>query len=327
MFSAIGQWFREFFDAAGQGGTALSVPSYSEPPVYDTLPTSAPVLSTASIRIEFRTSREFPGTLTCLNASGNTVNGPWAARGKANPDMAAKKGNPNCESRYPFGDTPLGVYEISERLPARVDAEGMRLFGSCDALRLQPVSGDAAVADSFGRTALLIHGGDENMTTDGSVRVSDTAMKAILASLPDNPGTAVPRIRVDIIQADDSGNYTWYPPSSSSYDDDDTWFLLYQQMYLFDTWSSPSDPYVGMVQPDNAIPETSDPDMQAASSLSALGYETLSVPEPQSPVSLTVPDSDPSYTPNPTPPFVEDAPASAVLSTSSWEPSGGSYGR
>ena len=308
----------------------------------------------ASIQVVFDADRSQPGTLVMLDASGRLVSGPWAAIGKADSVMAADQGNPGCDPFLRFGDTPTGDYHVMDVLPARTDEVGIAMFGANPVLRLRPLSGDAAMADSNGRTSLLIHGGREaTAPTDGSIRVPDEAMLSLISRLPANPSTLRPRIVVSVQQTADerpqawrtrpsslassdarawrsSGTYsstsvrTGYWQSQPYYDDDVWWWFYYQQMYDFEiARSAPYQDYV----PGAVLPDTMTVDPGQVDTTGVQGtYDPAPAPDAYVPADNSAspaPDNTDMHSRSQSP--LEQI--QAISSGDTWSPAGGAYGR
>ena len=308
----------------------------------------------AVLRVRVDVSRNRRSVMEGLDAAGVVVCGPWDAVTRAHPELAARLGNRSRDPLLPGGHTPFGEYEVVDLLPARRDEAGLALFGPAPALRLRPVSGDAAVADSNGRTSLLLHGGQPDAPTDGSIRVPDAAMAEILGRVPGNPASMKPRLRV-AVERDPATVLVDDMPGSAVADDDDwssypypgsdgafPWWLWYQQMYLWDDrddtardgswdWGDPVRD-LGGDAPSAAAPDAAQ-DRAAAEGLSALGYgvipEEISPPQPTLPETFRAVEGVPSPAPEPAyeAPRQPEPAAPATSADTSWEPAGGAYGR
>lgn len=113
------------------------------------------------------------------------------ARGKADGQMAAQKGNPSRDPRRAFGDHPDGVnevFEVREVAPEQAHSYGPRKI--C----LRAVDGDTKVRqDSEGTEwdGLEIHGGDPQAdgfslrATYGCLRVPNNVAKYLGAAVID----------------------------------------------------------------------------------------------------------------------------------------------
>ena len=137
-----------------------------------------------SIEISLPYNRNFQGWIRCLDNVGNTILGPFQILGTANPRLQA---NNRLNGRlYPFGDTPLGVYEITRKVRK--------------ALVLKPITGECALAEANGRTMILIHGAANlRYSSDGSLQMITDDLANIISIMPFNfDGTIKQRIRVII---------------------------------------------------------------------------------------------------------------------------------
>ena len=227
-------------------------------------PLSSPRISL--IEILLPADRTIRGTLQCIGLSGQTVGGPWSAMGCADIRNAVFLGNLQHDRLQVGGNVPTGEYQVTDVLPARIDTTGISIFGPNPVIRLQPVSGDAALANGNGRTATLIHGGDDDAPTDGSIRVSNNALVSILKFFPTNLEKAYPRIvvrvaetkspvtlqtssRTDNINRKQKTSNAWYETWTSG--DDGMLWNYYSQMYMWeipfisspDLRCHPADPY------------------------------------------------------------------------------------
>ncbi|MBW6530517.1 hypothetical protein KZ820_07190 [Sphingomonas sp. RRHST34] len=111
--------------------------------------------------------------------------------------MSAAHGNPNGVSTQPFGDTPLGGYRIPQVLRSGAGTtHPADVYGSVGVIVLDPVSGDAEVAQDNGRTGLLIHAGRQVATptplpghlrpTNGCIRILEPDLAALIQAMRDN---------------------------------------------------------------------------------------------------------------------------------------------
>lgn len=137
--------------------------------------------------------------MTAYDGAGKLLADPWSCVGTADPALATSRGNPSRSRLQRFGDAPTGVFEIVDRVPPPENPQLLRMLGAFGAFVLRPVSGQAAEADANGRTSLMIHGGpDAFAATDGSLRIPEQAMEVLARSIPENPGSMRPRIRVHV---------------------------------------------------------------------------------------------------------------------------------
>jgi hypothetical protein len=216
-------------------------------------------MGVACIEVALLADRSRAGTLRAVAANGDTLAGPWPVMAKADPALAAKRGNPDCDWRKACGETPTGAYEVVGRLSDKPAS-----LGQHDALVLRALAGPAATAEASGRALLMIHGGRPGAATDGSLRLPDEAMDELLSLLPPDPATAAPRIRVVIEEVRGAGNvsdqWDWDPATNDDYDD---LIDFLARIYLWETFSTDTD-HPGPSPDDAAIEELRD-----------LGYGTL----------------------------------------------------
>lgn len=155
---------------------------------------------------------------------------------------------------------PDGDYLVDAVLPARTDETGIALFGAHPMLRLRAVAGGAPRP---GRTMLLIHGGPAGRSTDGSIRMGDADLAALLASLPDDPCQVRVRLLRRSRDADDGSD--WNDGWTDNWTGDDTEFY-YGQLYDWTGTAPDSPPYPDMPAGDEAV----------GPALAGLGYTVLS---------------------------------------------------
>jgi len=145
--------------------------------------------------VEVDAGREYLGRITGVGSRG-PVFGPddvcATARGKA----ARAAGNPERDPLRPFGHVPFGNYKFKEARP--IPDEHRAEYGS-HALVLEPVSGQALDAESYGRLELLIHGGDPGpdgrlRRTNGDLRV-DAGMLSKLVRAASGGGELLLEVR------------------------------------------------------------------------------------------------------------------------------------
>jgi len=139
-------------------------------------------MPTIEIRVKAPTNRENMGTLQVIDATGITIFGPVNAYLLADRKTAISKGNASRDPLKPFGNTPLGSYDVTGFAPATPQRSNLGPNGS---LRLNPTGGDALQAKVNGRTGLLIHGGklgsnNKLRPTNGCIRLSDGDMSGLV---------------------------------------------------------------------------------------------------------------------------------------------------
>ena len=131
-----------------------------------------------TIRIRFPDDRDYAGTLEVFSADGTVILGPFPAAGRAHDRRAAAHGNSSRDPLLPYGDTPAGAYAV----------RGVVESESGPAVVLEPVSGQAALADANGRFRLFIQGGGDDGSlpaTTGAVRLRDRDQRQLVGLLRD----------------------------------------------------------------------------------------------------------------------------------------------
>lgn len=141
------------------------------------------------IVIDSRTDRTPAGTIHLEGNDSQLLAGPFPALCKADIITATNEGNPTCDPKLPFGDTPLGSYELLRIID--VSISHLDDYGPI-ALELTPLSGDALEARNNGRLSILIHSGLPNINgclkpTNGSVRVFESDLQLIIESIRATP--------------------------------------------------------------------------------------------------------------------------------------------
>lgn len=149
------------------------------------------------IRVKLPNDRRNTGTLELVDpATGLRVFGPVPALGRAARNTAGANGNPSGVATQPFGDTPLGGYRVPRVLSSGAGSNHPAdVYGSAGVIVLDPVSGDAQVAENNGRTGLLIHAGRQVATptplpshlrpTNGCIRVLERDQAALIQAMRD----------------------------------------------------------------------------------------------------------------------------------------------
>ena len=281
---------------------APATPSWPSPATAD-IPVSGPAAAIGLLSIQLGQSRDTAATLTAFDTSGNPMFSSGSVVTRSGSMLAQRNGNPGRDPLLRYGDTPTGSYVVDEVIPAHGDVTGVAMFGPHRSLRLRPVSGDAALADANGRTALLIHGGPVGKSTDGSIRVPDVCMLKILARIPSGPDAAPAPVQVEVLAAvaaaADAGGGSYATASAYGIYDDtgDTGDAVlqmlsayYDQMYLWDLQQGcqPGTAFLEQPcqQPDGSW--NSDPghasDQDAAAALAGLGYGVVADQSQQQPV-------------------------------------------
>lgn len=124
------------------------------------------------LKIILPQNRAYPGYFLATNIEGKIL-AHGRALGKADNARAAKEGNPDRDSRKPYGDTPTGEYWPTRAVMYAGESED---YGKGH-IELEGKSGDALAAVEGDRTGLLIHAGREVengrlVPTYGCIRVS-----------------------------------------------------------------------------------------------------------------------------------------------------------
>jgi hypothetical protein len=142
------------------------------------------------ITIRLPSNRDFAGTLKLEDAKGKLIAGPFQICARAHDEPARANGNPDRLSVLPFGDMPLGEYQIIQIIPSGPGTpyDGDE-FGSAGIVFLQPRHGEGVLADANGRFIFLIHGGALSRngalrpTQDGSLRLSNRDQRKLVGLL------------------------------------------------------------------------------------------------------------------------------------------------
>lgn len=149
------------------------------------------------IRVSLPNNRLNTGTVELVDpVSGLRVFGPVPAMGRAARDTARAHDNPNGISTLPYGDTPLGGYRIPSVLASGAGTNHpANVYGSAGVIVLDPVSGDALIAENNGRTGLLIHAGRQVSSptplpnhlkpTNGCVRMLESDLAGLIKAMRD----------------------------------------------------------------------------------------------------------------------------------------------
>jgi hypothetical protein len=158
------------------------------------------------IRIGLPDDRDFAGRLEVLDDDGTVVFGPVPAAGRAHDESAAAHGNPSRNPLRAYGDTPLGTFAVRGVIPSGPGTEFEdESLGRHGVVVLEPVSGQAALADAHGRFRLFIQGGrdgDESLrATAGAIRLRDQDQRQLVALLRLAPG----RLLCDVVPTPQRG--------------------------------------------------------------------------------------------------------------------------
>jgi hypothetical protein len=142
------------------------------------------------ITIRLPCNRDYAGTLKLEDAKGKLIAGPFKICARAHDELAQANGNPGRLPVLPFGDMPLGEYQITQIIPSGPGTPyESDEFGSAGIVFLQPRHGEAVLADANGRFIFLIQGGALSRngalrpTQDGSLRLSNRDQRKLVSIL------------------------------------------------------------------------------------------------------------------------------------------------
>lgn len=136
------------------------------------------------LRVLLPTNRDKPGTLQ-VEVDGRPV-AAFSVLGRGSRGA----GDTSLQTN---GNTPTGTYSANQITETRSLPQDS--YGPWGAVRLQPLAGNAVLAEVMGRHRLLIHGGALATTgpwenslrpTHGCLRVSDGDMKQLRSILEEN---------------------------------------------------------------------------------------------------------------------------------------------
>src|SRR5262249_29384096 len=130
--------------------------------------------------------RDVTGSLVLEDGDDVILAGTFEVSGRADDGEGARHGNPGRNPLLPYGDAPLGLYRVTRVLDTGPGtAFPANAFGPNGVVVLEPVAGEAALADANGRFQVLIQGGSPGLggrlrTTNGSLRLADSDQKELL---------------------------------------------------------------------------------------------------------------------------------------------------
>src|SRR5277367_132280 len=143
-----------------------------------------------TIEIVLASDRNRVGRLILKDDAGRKLAGPYPVCGRANDFAASEHRNPTRSPLQPYGDTPTGEYRMRGIVrTGRGTAYDAGKFGKFGMIVLEPVRGQAAIADQNGRHILVIHAGTPNpasrllYATNGSVRMYDDDLRELIEAL------------------------------------------------------------------------------------------------------------------------------------------------
>ncbi|AIQ15515.1 hypothetical protein H70357_01480 [Paenibacillus sp. FSL H7-0357] len=133
------------------------------------------------IRVNLNANRTKLGSLKMYNDSGALVFGPVQALGRSEYGYSWSQTD---------GHTPTGVYSAAiSKEPMPQTVKNKRSYGPSKYIIMDPVSGNALIAEQNGRSGLWIHGGDPADTgapsyplrpTHGCVRLSNEDQHSLI---------------------------------------------------------------------------------------------------------------------------------------------------
>ncbi len=141
------------------------------------------------IIIRLPSNRDCAGQLHLENPSGKRIAGPFPVGGRADNKLAQDNGNPDRNRLLPFGDTPLGEYQILQIIASGTGTPyAAEEFGAAGIVLLQPKDGEAVLADANGRFGFFIQGGAVSRKgalrpTEGSLRLFNGHQRKFIAAL------------------------------------------------------------------------------------------------------------------------------------------------
>jgi len=141
------------------------------------------------LKVELGADRDQTGHLRLETAGGRRLAGPFIVYGRADTAEATRHQNPTRSPTLPYGDTPVGTYEIPRVIRTGPDTPyNNRSYGPNGALVLKPTGGEASVAALNGRVGLLVHGGASGRggklrATHGCLRLSNADVAALIAAI------------------------------------------------------------------------------------------------------------------------------------------------
>jgi hypothetical protein len=129
------------------------------------------------------------GKLTLHDGQGEVIAGPFPASGRASDGPAKEHRNETHDPLMRYGDTPAGTYRVSVILGSGEGTSySARQYGPNGLIVLDPVSGDAALADANGRYHIFIQGGAAGRgrklrSTNGCLRLFDADLAKVIEAI------------------------------------------------------------------------------------------------------------------------------------------------
>ena len=130
--------------------------------------------------------RDYAGQIRIKNSAGKRLAGPFPVCGRADDKLARENKNPGRDPLLPFGDMPLGEYQLRQIIESGTGTPYPgEEFGSAGIILLQPKAGEAVLADANGRFGFFIQGGVLSRNgrlrpADGSLRLSNRHQRKLI---------------------------------------------------------------------------------------------------------------------------------------------------
>lgn len=141
----------------------------------------------------FSSNRDHKGTLKMYDGNGNLVFGPVEALGRGTSYDDYNDGD-HSKWWMQRADTPTGVYNASVTGPGSPESS----YGPHKRINMDPVSGNALIAEQNGRSEFQIHGGDPETNsgatwyplrpTYGCIRISNSNQNALINKIEEVGG-------------------------------------------------------------------------------------------------------------------------------------------
>jgi hypothetical protein len=143
----------------------------------------------ARIKVQLPKDRNYTGVLRVEDDLGRSLAGPFQVCARANDLAASEHGNPRRLQALPYGDTPVGGYRVLRIVgTGRGTQFDVSQYGRAGIIVLEPVSGEAAIAEANGRWYIGIHGGAPGAharlrSANGCIRMRDEDVAAVIAAI------------------------------------------------------------------------------------------------------------------------------------------------
>jgi hypothetical protein len=156
--------------------------------------------------VQLPCDRSTAGQIFFKSDSGALLAGPFVIAGRSTSALAGAHRNQRRDPQLPYGDTPTGTFAVREVVRTGHNTPFPKTeFGACGLLILEPLTGDAALADANGRFRFAIQGGNPGpdgslRSTAGSLRMRNDDLRALICALARNPCA-----RCEIMSAESAG--------------------------------------------------------------------------------------------------------------------------